>query len=270
MQQYGGQMACKVACLNMTAKDWNVYESVNQQKTIVGTITPPHLDFALIDKTKVEITPHRECQIEHGEDRIMWKGGQFPYNPCDIYISDNFWLVCNFSCPYCLTDSPEFTAAKDKFIIKADTKLKFLSYLTDNMASRKEHYHYRIFGGEPTIYPRFEDVVSHLDQDPWCSRVIISTNASLDDKIDLLCDCTQNKTKIEVNVSVHPLDAKFDWSKTKSRIRKMYDCGFGLYTIGVITDLTKDTLLTMSEELKKEMGFGINLFHNLRPEKMRG
>lgn len=259
-----------ISCLNLTARDGYVYESLNKQELIVGQIAAPFIDFEALDKVKQEIKPYRECQIEHGEDKIQCINGEFEYKQCDLYISDNFWLVCNFSCPYCLTDSPEFTASKNKFIIKADVKLEFLRYISEQMHKRNEYYHYRIFGGEPTTYPEFDKIISYLDQDTRCNRMILSTNASLDDKIEMICDMVKRKDQMEINVSIHPLDAKFDWVKTKSRIKRLYDEGFGIYTIGVITALTHDSLLTMSKELKNELGFGINLFHNLRPEKMIG
>lgn len=123
-----------------------------------------------------------------------------------------------------------------------------------------------MFGGEPTIYPGFGEVVGFLDADPGCVRCDVSTNGSVDSRVDALCRVA-HPAKFVVSVSVHPLARRFDWERLKDRIARLHRAGLGVYPLGVSTAATADRLAALSADLELTAGLRINTFHNLRPEK---
>jgi hypothetical protein len=251
--------------LNTTGRDYYIYNGLNEQRLAVGSFRPAFIDFKALDGLRVEHHPFRECKCECGDEEMKGKRGVLKELPAfDLYLSDYLWLQCNFSCPYCLTDSPEWTA-KSKFLVAVEDRLALLKILSDGLGDKR--YFYRMFGGEPTVYPGFDQVVNFVNDDPKCVISNISTNAHVWERLELFLEDRMSKDKFTFNISVHPADPKFDWGSTKRNVLRLYDAGYYIFMIGVDTHLTRAALERYSAELADEIGIGIAIFENLRPEK---
>lgn len=241
-----------VGFININGYDSNVYNGMRERSKQVGTIDPPSL--RLDDVDMIEVKGEMECNVVYGCPCFKKKDGIIPRPEYGLYVSDYIWRRCNYTCKYCLAGSPSFTRT-NKFYIPVDQRIAWLTTLT----AFGKRYFYRMFGGEPTIYPGFDRLVEWLDADPNCVTCNISTNAHLGEKIRPVL----GRRKFTFYVGVHPQDPLFDWANIKSTITLIYEANHPIILIGVATEQSQGVLYRYSKELEQELGIGITLYDDI-------
>ena len=103
---------------------------------------------------------------------------------------------CNYSCTYCITDTPSISY-KDYYSM--DYKLLRLMVANINKYLKEYKIIYKIQGGEPTLHPYLNDIIEILAQTRNISKIRILTNSSLDfSKI-----IKTNYQPLEFGISIH-------------------------------------------------------------------
>lgn len=83
--------------------------------------------------------------------------------------------VCNFRCPYCFAN--EFTLDNNKNSITIENFKKALDFALSSGRRR-----IGIIGGEPTLHPKFKEIMEILINDNRVDNVVVFTNGSTLDK----------------------------------------------------------------------------------------
>jgi MoaA/NifB/PqqE/SkfB family radical SAM enzyme len=83
---------------------------------------------------------------------------------------------CNLDCPYCFAPNgeskdPELRMSEEDY----DFAIKFFK--------RSNHRVFKIFGGEPTIHPKFKEFYEKVVYDPFFDKVVLFTNAAFNEGI---------------------------------------------------------------------------------------
>jgi len=139
----------------------------------------------------------------------------------------NITTYCNLACPYCFAVDL-WEAAGDKPDDR-EISIDNLKTVIDFM-KRSEMREFRMFGGEPTLHSRFEEVYetvsrSGLDITIWSNGIIPT------EKTEYLSKQT-NTTNIQINVQ-HPSDytsSEYEiLNHTFSKLSKLVSLGFVIY-----------------------------------------
>lgn len=259
-------MSDSIMSVNTSGQDNFVYHGELGRNKILGLLNPCYLDWQFMLDNRAPKRKLRECEMVSGTEEFISKNGKrLSHDNYDLYISDYVWMLCNYQCPYCLTDSPEYTKSEG-FYVKWEDKLNWLKYVSSECSDRGLTYYYRIFGGEPTIYPGIENLLSYINQDKACTVANMSTNLHVKSKIDFIAE-NISPEKLSIYAAVHPSDPKFDWENFKTNLMKLFEANFSIFLIGVNVKINIDSLHKYSLEVEKLTGNPISIFHNLRKDK---
>lgn len=132
-----------------------------------------------------------------------------------------FWMVmgrCNYRCPYCVYGLVPFDRRKVGYYFSADQWVSGWKRLYE----RYGEGNIILTGGEPTLYPGFDEMVLALNQWYWLA---FDTNLSWEkDKLaDFLRRADPKKVRFEI--SFHPSQTETEPFLEKARM--IHDAGFG-------------------------------------------
>ena len=116
------------------------------------------------------------------------------YTPC-IDICWDILTYCNFDCPYCF--------AKKEYQTAAIMSKKSIDMVIEIISSINNKVVVGLLGGEPTIHPLFEYIVSRLADVSNVIRIKVVTNSSKD-----LTNVSRS-AKIHYCLSYHPTENRF-------------------------------------------------------------
>jgi MoaA/NifB/PqqE/SkfB family radical SAM enzyme len=120
------------------------------------------------------------------------KGDFNDYNLAPISINLDLTTACNYQCPHCI----------DKDIINTGEMLdfKYVKELVKKWAENGLKSVILIGGGEPTIYPFFEEAVKFLKD--LNLQVGIVTNGTQNKKIENICNLLNEKDWVRLSIDV--------------------------------------------------------------------
>jgi GTP 3',8-cyclase len=155
--------------------------------------------------------------------------------------------VCNFRCFYCMPEGTRFLPAND--LLRPSEII--------NICSALNHFgvdEIRVTGGEPTVRPEFDEIMTQLAQFTWRKFGLTSNGYLLADKLDLL----QNIGCKNINISLDSLDPnRFHlitrrpfFAQVLAAIIKAANMGFDVKVNAVIARGTND------DELQDFLNFG--------------
>jgi MoaA/NifB/PqqE/SkfB family radical SAM enzyme len=132
-----------------------------------------------------------------------------------------FWMVmgrCNYRCPYCVYGLVEFDRRKVSYFYDAAQwiarwKRMYEKYGEGNII---------LTGGEPTLYPGFDDMVLELNRWYW---VAFDTNLSWDKEKLAAFLKRARPDKVRFEISFHPTETEIEPFLEKAQMVK--DAGFG-------------------------------------------
>ena len=125
--------------------------------------------------------------------RIIKKENNYIMKKFKIILKINNY--CNYSCSYCIADIPHTT--KNNY---QNMDYKLLRLMVANINKYLPDYEiiYKVQGGEPTLHPYLNEIITLLYQTKHISRIRILTNSSIDfNKI------IKFTFPIEVGISIH-------------------------------------------------------------------
>jgi len=117
-----------------------------------------------------------------------------------ISFSWDIHYKCNYNCPYCWWYGKWAELAKDNLYPSLDTLLKIWTDIYKKYGTA----HIEILGGEPLIYPNFNELIKELSK---MHTVRITTNLST--SIDALLKNT-SPSRVSITGTFHPLFAEFN------------------------------------------------------------
>ncbi len=138
----------------------------------------------------------------------MIQASESPQLGCAWYLTG----VCNYDCPYCYDQSKP---TQHPAISTDDVRRVF-----GHLVKARGPLRIAITGGEPTLHPRFREILSYLDADGHTIR--ISSNLSLGAEpfiasVGRPADC-------RINASFHP--SRSDVDRFGAEVRALTDAGF--------------------------------------------
>lgn len=116
--------------------------------------------------------------------------------------------ACNFKCPYCVAGSNLVNVGEDKKRwLKAEQWIKWWRYI----GSLYQGVSVTLVGGEPIIFPGFEDIVLEISNLPPNGAHRIFTNCSL---VKPLLPFIEGRVRnFEFFASIHPTNRNFDLAR---------------------------------------------------------
>lgn len=134
---------------------------------------------------------------------------------------------CNLKCPYCFAD---------EFVNKENQEFTLENFKTVlNFIKQDKNERIGLIGGEPTLYPYFQQILNLLNNDSKINSYIIYTNGiEIDKYIESLVN---NKAYLLINCN-SPIDISTKYNKLKENISllaskniKNFDIGINLYSM---------------------------------------
>lgn len=129
---------------------------------------------------------------------------------------------CNLKCPYCFADEFVNKANEEYTLENVRKAIEFIKTDKDEKIG--------LIGGEPTLYPYFNEVLSILNNDDDISNYVIYTNGlEIDKYIDEL---TNKKVQILINCN-SPKDIGDRFLKLKDNIILLLERNFTDFSLGI-------------------------------------
>ena len=145
----------------------------------------------------------------------------------NIAITQN----CNLDCPYCFAPNGE---SKDPELRMTEEDYDFAI----NFFKRSDNRVFKIFGGEPTIHPKFMEFYKKVIYDPFFEKIVLFTNASFDEEVlDMFINMPEEQQKKMV----------FTINYNNESVTED------------LTDKINNNILTLARETKTRVVLGLNI-----------